>query len=41
MAGAIGAKRVDVTWATEESGLLLALSIKSINWRDSRSSNFQ
>lgn len=41
MAGAIGAKKVDVTWATEESGLLLALSVKSINWRDSRSSNFQ
>lgn len=41
MAGAIGAKRVDVTWATEESGLLLALSIKSINWRDARSSNYQ
>jgi hypothetical protein len=41
MAGAIGAKKVDVTWATEESGLLLAISIKSINWRDARSSNFQ
>ena len=41
MAGAIGAKRVDVTWATEESGLLLAISVKSINWRDGRSGNFQ
>ncbi len=41
MAGAIGAKKVDVTWATEESGLLLAISIKSINWRDGRSKNFQ
>lgn len=40
MAGAIGAKKVDVTWATEESGLLLALSVKSINFRDSRSGNF-
>ena len=41
MAGAIGAKKVDVTWATEESGLLLALSIKSVNFRDGRSGNFQ
>ena len=41
MAGAIGAKKVDVTWATEESGLLLALSVKSINWRDARTKNFQ
>ena len=41
MAGGIGAKRVDVTWATEESGLLLAISVKSINFRDQRSRNFQ
>jgi len=41
MAGAIGAKKVDVTWATEESGLLLAISVKSINFRDSRTGNFQ
>lgn len=41
MAGAIGAKKVDVTWATEESGLLLAMSIKSINWRDGTSKTFQ
>jgi hypothetical protein len=41
MAGAIGAKKVDVTWATEESGLLLALSVKTINFRDSRTGNFQ
>src|SRR5262245_14788113 len=41
MAGGIGAKKVDVTWATEESGLLLAISIKSINFRDKRSKNFQ
>ena len=32
MAGGIGAKKVDVTWATEESGLLLGISIKSINF---------
>ena len=41
MAGGIGAKKVDVTWATEESGLLLAISVKSINFRDRRSRNFQ
>lgn len=41
MAGGLGAKKVDVTWATEESGLLLAISIKSINFRDSKTKNFQ
>jgi hypothetical protein len=41
LAGGIGAKKVDVTWATEESGLLLALSVKTINFRDLRSGNFQ
>ncbi len=41
MAGGIGAKKVDVTWATEESGLLLGISIKSINFRDPRTGNFQ
>jgi hypothetical protein len=41
LAGGIGAKRVDVTWTTEESGLLLAISIKTINFRDGRSRNFQ
>lgn len=41
MAGGIGAKKVDVTWATEESGLLFAVSIKSINFRDARSQNLQ
>lgn len=41
LAGGIGAKRVDVSWATEQSGLLLGLSIKSINFRDGRSKNFQ
>ena len=41
MAGGIGAKKVDVTWATEEAGLLLGVSIKSINFRDSRTKNFQ
>jgi hypothetical protein len=41
MAGAIGAKKVDVTWATEESGLLMALSVKSINFKDRSTNNYQ
>jgi len=41
LAGGIGAKKVDVTWATEDSGLLLALSVKTINFKDRRSGNFQ
>lgn len=41
MAGGIGAKKVDVTWATEECGLIFSISIKTINWRDQRSGNFQ
>lgn len=41
MAGGIGAKKVDVTWATEEAGLLLGISVKTINFRDGRSKNFQ
>ncbi|HMJ26583.1 MAG TPA: hypothetical protein VK475_12165 [Pyrinomonadaceae bacterium] len=41
MAGGIGAKKVDVTWATEESGLLLGVSVKSINFRDVKTNNFQ
>ena len=41
MAGGIGAKKVDVTWATEECGLILGASVKTINWRDRRSGTFQ
>jgi len=41
MAGGIGAKKVDVTWATEESGLLFAISIKTINFKDKTTGNFQ
>lgn len=41
MSGGIGAKKVDVTWATEESGLLLGISLKTINFRDQKSKNFQ
>ena len=41
MAGGLGAKKVDVTWATAEAGLLLAISVKSISFRDSRTGNYQ
>lgn len=41
LAGGIGAKRVDVTWATEESGLLLACSVKTIMFRDRQSNAYQ
>lgn len=41
LAGGIGAKKVDVTWATEESGLILAVSIKTILFRDAQTGNFQ
>lgn len=41
LAGGIGAKKVDVTWATEESGLLLACSVKTIMFRDGKSGAFQ
>lgn len=41
MAGGIGAKKVDVTWATEECGLILAFSVKSINFKDKKTGNFQ
>jgi hypothetical protein len=41
MAGGIGAKKVDVTYATEESGLVLAISVKSINFVDGTTGNYQ
>ena len=41
LAGGIGAKKVDVTWATEESGLLLGISVKTISFRDQKTRNFQ
>lgn len=41
MAGGIGAKKVDVTYATEESGLVLAISVKSINFADATTGNYQ
>lgn len=41
IAGGIGAKKVDVSFATEESGLILALSIKTINFADGKGKNYQ
>jgi hypothetical protein len=41
MSGGLGAKKVDVTWATETDGLLLAISVKTINFKDDRTGNFQ
>lgn len=41
MSGGIGAKKVDVTWSTEQSGLQIALSIKCINFKDRRGQNYQ
>lgn len=41
LAGGLGAKKVDVSWATDESGLIMAVTIKTINFRDIRSGAFQ
>ncbi len=41
MSGGIGAKKVDVTWATEESGLILAVSVKCITSKDPKTGNYQ
>lgn len=41
LAGGIGAKKVDVSWATEESGLIFAVSVKTIMFRDSKTRNYQ
>ncbi len=40
-AGGIGAKKVDVSFATEEDGLVLGVSVKSICFKDKKSQNFQ
>src|SRR5208282_2401878 len=40
-AGGIGAKKVDVSFATAEDGLVLAVSVKSICFRDQKTQNFQ
>ena len=41
LAGGIGAKKVDVSWATDTSGLILAASIKTISFPDARTRNYQ
>lgn len=41
LAGGLGAKKVDVSWATEESGLIAAITVKTINFRDNKSRSFQ
>ena len=41
MAGGIGDKKVDVTCASAEGGLILGGSIETINWRDKSSGTFQ
>lgn len=41
IAGGLGDKRVDVSYATESSGLVLAISIKTISFPDSKSGNYQ
>lgn len=41
LAGGLGAKKVDVTWATEESGLMFAASVKTIMYRDAQSRAYQ
>lgn len=41
LAGGIGAKKVDVTWTTEESGLMLACSVKTIMFRDGVGGHYQ
>lgn len=41
LSGGIGAKKVDVTWATEESGLIFGGSVKTIMWRDGSTGAFQ
>lgn len=41
LAGGIGAKKVDISWSTEEGGLILGGSVKTINFRDGTTKNFQ
>ncbi len=41
MSGGLGAKNVDVTWSTEESGLLFSISVKTINFADQKTGNYQ
>ncbi|MCL5884909.1 MAG: hypothetical protein M1377_06145 [Deltaproteobacteria bacterium] len=39
-AGGIGAKKVDVSFATETAGLILGVSVKSISFPDPRTKNY-
>jgi hypothetical protein len=41
IAGGLGDKKVDVTCATERSGLILAVSIKTISFPDEKTRNYQ
>jgi hypothetical protein len=41
IAGGLGDKKVDVTYATERAGLVLAISIKTISFPDSKTRNYQ
>lgn len=41
IAGGLGDKRVDVTFATEPAGLVLAVSIKTISFPDEKTRNYQ
>lgn len=41
IAGGMGDKKVDVSFATDRAGLILAISIKTISFRDSKTKNYQ
>ena len=41
IAGGLGDKKVDVTFATERAGLILAISIKTISFPDEKTRNYQ
>ncbi len=41
IAGGMGDKKVDVTYATDRAGLVLAISIKTISFRDATTQNYQ
>jgi len=41
IAGGLGDKKVDVTYASERAGLVLAISIKTISFPDSKTRNYQ
>ncbi len=39
--GGLFAKKIDIAWSTAESGLLLGISLKCINFRDETTKNYQ